>query len=95
MQIFFKISSVLFSLSFSEAFTNFPIVRELEMPLNALRGIRVEFDDFPCLEVSKFLVAYSILLSSSREFCQRKGGSVHSNNSGLFASFFIEVAREQ
>ncbi|XP_033637253.1 X-ray radiation resistance-associated protein 1-like [Asterias rubens] len=34
-----------------EAFTNFPIVRELEMPLNALRGIRVEFDDFPCLEV--------------------------------------------
>jgi Leucine-rich repeat (LRR) protein len=34
-----------------EAFTHFPIVRELEMPLNALRGIKIELDDFPNLEV--------------------------------------------
>ncbi|XP_038050347.1 X-ray radiation resistance-associated protein 1-like [Patiria miniata] len=34
-----------------EAFNHFPIVRELELPLNALRGICVDLDDFPCLEV--------------------------------------------
>ncbi|XP_022098597.1 X-ray radiation resistance-associated protein 1-like isoform X2 [Acanthaster planci] len=34
-----------------EAFSHFPIVREVELPLNALRGIRIDLDDFPCLEV--------------------------------------------
>ncbi|XP_002738623.1 X-ray radiation resistance-associated protein 1-like [Saccoglossus kowalevskii] len=34
-----------------EAFNNFPIIRELEMPINGLRNLKIDLDDFPCLEV--------------------------------------------
>ncbi|XP_013397542.1 X-ray radiation resistance-associated protein 1 [Lingula anatina] len=34
-----------------EAFRGFPIIRELEIPLNGLRGIRITRKDFPHLEV--------------------------------------------
>ncbi|XP_033097416.1 X-ray radiation resistance-associated protein 1-like [Anneissia japonica] len=34
-----------------ESFNQFPILRELELPLNAIRNIKVQFEDFPYLEV--------------------------------------------
>nr|XP_054770756.1 X-ray radiation resistance-associated protein 1-like [Lytechinus pictus] len=34
-----------------DAFNHFPIIRELELPLNGLRNIRVEYNHFPYLEV--------------------------------------------
>ncbi|XP_072034836.1 LOW QUALITY PROTEIN: X-ray radiation resistance-associated protein 1-like [Amphiura filiformis] len=34
-----------------EAFRNFPIVRELELPLNGLRALHIDLDDYPHLEV--------------------------------------------
>jgi hypothetical protein len=36
---------------FSEAFRGFPIIRELEIPLNGLRSIRLSPGDYPTLEV--------------------------------------------
>ena len=35
-----------------EAFKGFPIIRELEMTLNGLRGINIQMGDFPRLEVN-------------------------------------------
>ena len=37
--------------SILEAFKNFPILRELELSLNGMRGIKVGLGEFPLLEV--------------------------------------------
>ena len=34
-----------------EAFRGFPILRELEMPINGLRGVKLQNGDYPYLEV--------------------------------------------
>lgn len=36
---------------FTEAFRGFPIIRELEIPLNGLRSIKLSPGDYPSLEV--------------------------------------------
>ncbi len=35
----------------TESFKYFPIIRELELSLNAVRGIQIQAGDFPNLEV--------------------------------------------
>lgn len=39
---------------FSEAFRGFPMIQELEIPLNGLRGIKLSPVDFPYLEVNHY-----------------------------------------
>ena len=39
---------------FSEAFRGFPILRELEMPLNGLRSLHPKLEDYVNLEVTVF-----------------------------------------
>ncbi|XP_071949456.1 X-ray radiation resistance-associated protein 1-like isoform X2 [Antedon mediterranea] len=34
-----------------ECFSDFPILRELELPLNAIRNVKIQLEDFPFLEV--------------------------------------------
>ncbi len=42
---------MLSSFQFAEGFKNFPAIRELELPLNAVRNVKLKQEDFPWLEV--------------------------------------------
>ena len=54
-----KIGSIVLFVFFKHsagAFSHFPIIRELELPLNGLRGIKVDCDQFPYLEVGIYQI---------------------------------------
>ena len=39
----------------TDVFRGFPILRELEIPLNGLRGLKIQPGDYPSLEVSRYI----------------------------------------
>lgn len=55
----------------TDAFPSFPFLRELEVPLNGLRGLKIQHNDFPLLEVrflNHCLIEQAIIVTGS--FCQ-------------------------